>query len=74
MTESTSVEPSRGGPIECATWVVAQGLQKLRASKNIYMVVVLVNKECKNNCFAIFCKAQALFYVARSYFNVIIRL
>jgi hypothetical protein len=34
MTESTSVEPSRGGPIECATWVVAQGLQKLRVSKN----------------------------------------
>jgi hypothetical protein len=44
---------NRGGPKGCAAWAVAQGLQKLRVSKKIYMVVVLVNKGCKNNCFAI---------------------
>jgi hypothetical protein len=38
----------RGGPKGCATWAVAQGLQKLRASKKInYMVVVLVNNGVK---------------------------
>jgi hypothetical protein len=36
-----------GGPKGCATWAVAQGLQKLRTSKKNYMVVVLVNKRYK---------------------------
>jgi hypothetical protein len=31
----------------------------LRASKKIYVIVVLVNKGYKNNCFATFCKTQA---------------
>jgi hypothetical protein len=51
-----------GGPKGCAAWAVAQGLQKLRVSKKNYIVVVLVNKGCKNNCFATFCKAQTLFF------------
>jgi hypothetical protein len=44
----------RGGPTACAAWAVPQGLQKLRASKKNYIVVVLVNKGCKNNCIATF--------------------
>jgi hypothetical protein len=45
---------TRGGPTACAAWAVPQGLQKLRASKKNYIVVVLVNKGCKNNCIATF--------------------
>jgi hypothetical protein len=37
------------------------GPSKIGGLKKFYIVVVLVNRECKNDCFAVFCKAQTLF-------------
>jgi hypothetical protein len=38
------------------------GPPKIEGLKKNYIVVVLVNKGCKNNCFATFCKAHTLFF------------